>query len=172
MPLNGSYESSLFFYLEGKVKPFRWWQTKPVVCLRLASAKTESYHVKNQQSWRFYWNNSFNFTKTFGGTLNFQYEPDSRYLDTEMKTIFAVSGSLYKTFLDDRLQCSADFTLYRKKRDIITETADYRVARWDNSKEPYLALSLTWYFRGGQKVKVKQNANSIQDYRQYFDTRR
>ena len=37
----------------------------------------------------------------------------------------------------------------------------------NNTKEQKVALSLTWHFKGGKKVKVSQGAKSIQDYYEY-----
>ena len=109
----------------------------------------------------------FDFGKNFGGTLSAQYEPDSHYLDAMMKSVCSVYGSVYKNFFKKQLECKLDFTLYRKGREIITDTQEYTLAHLNNTKEQKVSLFLTWHFKGGKKVKVSQGAKSIQDYYEY-----
>ena len=167
IPRNGDSQTAFMFGLEGNVKPFKWWQMKANVNMAINSAKTDIYHVKGQERWSFSLNNDFDFGKTFGGTLSAQYEPDSHYLDAMMKSVCSVYGSVYKNFFKKQLECKLDFTLYRKGREIITDTKEYTLAHLNNTKEQKVALSLTWHFKGGKKVKVSQGAKSIQDYYEY-----
>lgn len=166
-PKNGSSQTVILLGTEGRVNPTKWWQTKVRANLLLNSAHTESFNVKNQAHWTFGMNNNFTFTETSGGELNLQYEPDCHYLDVLMKSVYAISGSIYKSFLNEQLECKADFTLYRKGRTSITSTPEYTLEYQNKTKSQYLSLSATWYFNGGKKVKVKQNANSIQEYKKY-----
>ncbi len=167
IPRNGDSQTAFLFGLEGNVKPFKWWQMKANVNMAINSAKTDIYHVKGQERWAFSLNNDFDFGKTFGGTLSAQYEPDSHYLDAMMKSVCSVYGSVYKNFFKNQLECKLDFTLYRKGREMITDTKEYTLAHLNNTKEQKVALSLTWHFKGGKKVKVSQGAKSIQDYYEY-----
>lgn len=167
IPRNGDSQTAFLFGLEGNAKPFKWWQMKANVNMAINSAKTDIYHVKGQERWSFSLNNDFDFGKTFGGTLSAQYEPDSHYLDAIMKSVCSVYGSVYKSFFKNQLECKLDFTLYRKGREIITDTKEYTLAHLNNTKEQKVALSLTWRFKGGKKVKVSQGAKSIQDYYEY-----
>ena len=84
-----------------------------------------------------------------------------------MKSVCSVYGSVYKNFFKNQLECKLDFTLYRKGREIITDTKEYTLAHLNDTKEQKVALSLTWHFKGGKKVKVSQGAKSIQDYYEY-----
>ena len=167
IPRNGDSQSAFLFGLEGSVKPFKWWQMKGNVSMAVNSAKTDIYQVKGQERWSFSLNNDFDFGKTSGGTLSAQYEPDSHYLDAIMKSVCSIYGSIYKNFFKNQLECKLDFTLYRKGREIITNTQEYTLAHLNNTKEQKVSLSLTWRFKGGKKVKVSQGAQSIQDYYQY-----
>ena len=167
IPRNGDSQTAFMFGLEGNLKPFKWWQMKANVNMAINSAKTDIYHVKGQERWSFSLNNDFDFGKTFGGTLSAQYEPDSHYLDAMMKSVCSVYGSVYKNFFKNQLECKLDFTLYRKGREIITDTKEYTLAHLNDTKEQKVALSLTWHFKGGKKVKVSQGAKSIQDYYEY-----
>ena len=167
IPRNGDSQSAFLFGLEGNVKPFKWWQIKANINMAINSAKTDIYHVKGQERWSFSLNNDFDFGKTFGGTLSAQYEPDSHYLDAIMKSVCSIYGSVYKNFFKKQLECKLDFTLYRKGREVITDTQEYTLAHLNNTKEQKVALSLTWHFKGGKKVKVSQGAKSIQDYYEY-----
>ena len=167
IPRNGDSQTAFMFGLEGSVKPFKWWQMKANANMVINSAKTDIYHVKGQERWSFSLNNDFDFGKTSGGTLSAQYEPDSHYLDAMMKSVCSVYGSVYKSFFKNQLECKLDFTLYRKGRNIITDTKEYTLAHLNNTKEEKVSLSLTWRFKGGKKVKVSQGAQSIQDYYQY-----
>ena len=167
IPRNGDSQSAFLFGLEGNVKPFKWWQMKANANMVINSAKTDIYHVKGQERWSFSLNNDFDFGKNFGGTLSAQYEPDSHYLDAMMKSVCSVYGSVYKNFFKKQLECKLDFTLYRKGREIITDTQEYTLAHLNNTKEQKVSLFLTWHFKGGKKVKVSQGAKSIQDYYEY-----
>ncbi len=167
IPRNGDSQSVFLLGLEGNAKPFKWWQMKANVNVAINSAKTDIYHVKGQEHWTFSLDNDFDFGKTFGGTLSAQYEPDSHYLDAMMKSVCSVYGSVYKNFFKDQLECKLDFTLYRKGREIITDTKEYALAHLNKTKEQKVSLSLTWRFKGGKKVKVNQGAKSIQDYYEY-----
>ena len=167
IPRNGDSQSAFLFGLEGNVKPFKWWQMKANANMVINSAKTDIYHVKGQERWSFSLNNDFDFGKNFGGTLSAQYEPDSHYLDAMMKSVCSVYGSVYKNFFKKQLECKLDFTLYRKGREIITDTQEYTLVHLNNTKEQKVSLFLTWHFKGGKKVKVSQGAKSIQDYYEY-----
>ena len=167
IPRNGDSQSAFLFGLEGNVKPFKWWQMKANANMVINSAKTDIYHVKGQERWSFSLNNDFDFGKNFGGTLSAQYEPDSHYLDAIMKSVCCVYGSIYKNFFKNQLECKLDFTLYRKGREVITDTQEYTLAHLNNTKEQKVSLFLTWRFKGGKKVKVSQGAKSIQDYYEY-----
>ena len=174
--LNLSYEinpnhSLAVFGVEGNLKPFKWWTVKPMVSLLLQYAKTSRYTVSNQAMWKFSLSNNFSFSPTFGGTLNAYYEPESRMLDALWKPVAQVNGSLYKTFLDDRLELRLDFTLWRYGRRTIIETPVYMQSVWNRTKETRAELTLTWNFSGGKKVNVRRNADSIQDYKQITDQR-
>lgn len=171
MPENGKYNSLAVFGVEGNLKPFKWWTVKPMVSLLLQYAKTSRYTVSNQAMWKFSLSNNFSFSPTFGGTLNAYYEPESRMLDALWKPVAQVNGSLYKTFLDDRLELRLDFTLWRYGRRTIIETPVYMQSVWNRTKETRAELTLTWNFSGGKKVNVRRNADSIQDYKQITDQR-
>lgn len=171
MPENGKYNSLAVFGVEGNLKPFKWWTVKPMVSLLLQYAKTSRYTVSNQAMWKFSLSNNFSFSPTFGGTLNAYYEPESRMLDALWKPVAQVNGSLYKTFLDDRLELRLDFTLWRYGRRTIIETPVYMQSVWNRTKETRAELTLTWNFSGGKKVNVRRSADSIQDYKQITDQR-
>lgn len=171
MPENGKYNSLAVFGVEGNLKPFKWWTVKPMVSLLLQYAKTSRYTVSNQAMWKFSLSNNFTFSPTFGGTLNAYYEPESRMLDALWKPVAHVNGSLYKTFLDDRLELRLDFTLWRYGRRTIIETPVYMQSVWNRTKETRAELTITWNFSGGKKVNVRRNADSIQDYKQITDQR-
>lgn len=171
MPENGKYNSLAVFGVEGNLKPFKWWTVKPMVSLLLQYAQTSRYTVSNQAMWKFSLSNNFSFSPTFGGTLNAYYEPESRMLDALWKPVAQVNGSLYKTFLDDRLELRLDFTLWRYVRRTIIETPVYMQSVWNRTKETRAELTLTWNFSGGKKVNVRRSADSIQDYKQITDQR-
>ena len=97
--------------------------------------------------------------------------PESRMLDALWKPVAQVNGSLYKTFLDDRLELRLDFTLWRYGRRTIIETPVYMQSVWNRTKETRAELTITWNFSGGKKVNVRRNADSIQDYKQITDQR-
>ena len=171
VPDDSKYNSLALFGVEGNLQPFKWWTMKPGVTFMLQYAQTSRYTVRNQAMWKFSLRNNFTFSSTFGGTLYAYYEPESRMLDALWKPVAQINGSLYKTFLDDRLELRLDFTIWRHGRRTIIETPVYMQSVWNRTKETRAELTLTWNFSGGKKVNVRRNANSIQEYKQITDQR-
>ena len=81
-----------------------------------------------------------------------------------------MSGSVYHTFLRDRLALRLNFKLFRHGRVIDTETPDLRLVEANRSHEQYFGLSLSYSFSGGRSVNVKQT-EEIQSYEKIRDKR-
>lgn len=171
MPKNADGITIAAFMTEATLKPAKWWTTKPGVTLSLNYAKTDEYDINGQARWTFRWNNSFKFSPTAGGTLKAQLEPDSKMLDAKWRKVIDVRGSLYKYLFNNNLSLQLDFTLYRKGRSTTIDAAAYRTTINNVTKEETVALKAVWYFSGGKKVKTR-NAESIQEYKTYTDSRK
>ena len=144
--------------------PTKWWSVKPKAMFGIHWADTPDYYVAAQSKWAFSINNSFNFSDSFGGGIYAKYEPDCNYMDMVMKSVYGVNGNIYKTFLKGNLQFRLDFNLYSKGRIVVTDTKSCRNIYRNLTKSPSLSFTATWYFRGGKKVKPKDDAESIQNY--------
>lgn len=161
---NGTFESLLSFTAEALIDVTKWWSVKPKAMFGIHWADTPDYYVAAQSKWAFSINNSFNFSDSFGGGIYAKYEPDCNYMDMVMKSVYGVNGNIYKTFLKGNLQFRLDFNLYSKGRIVVTDTKSCRNIYRNLTKSPSLSFTATWYFRGGKKVKPKDDAESIQNY--------
>lgn len=173
IPRNGEHQLAMMYGIEEAFSPAKWWQSKLRVTFVVNSLKTPDWSVNGQGHWSFNFYNSFHFSKTFGGELDFQYEPDCHYSDMKMNSVGSIEGSLYKNFFSEQLEVRVFAKPYQKGRKLITETDEgYVLSHLNRTKNHYATVTVTWYFRGGKKIKAGQSAQSIQDYKQYESDKR
>lgn len=110
-------------------------------------------------------NNSFNFTSSFGAGLDLLYDMDAEVFNSEWKYVINVTGYLYKTFINNNLECRLDFLPYRHERSSVTRWDDYITKYTNKSKSQYIGISMKWNFKGGKNINVKDNNLKIQDYK-------
>ena len=168
IPKNGKSESTLGIGLEGRADIAKWWKLKVSARYMSYSANTELYNVKNQSKYFYSINNSFVFSKNCGATLEAYYEPTSHFRDRIFHSVYDVNGSLYKKFINDKLEARLNFKLFRKGRVLETNTPEQLYITKTKTNEQYFRLSLTYFFKGGKSVNVK-NTTSIQDYNKIED---
>lgn len=163
-PENGKYRSMLGARVEFTYNPTKWWNTK----VQAAALQDifESEYVKQIGNWcgKFWWNNNFNFTSTFGGSLNAYWETATSFENYYWQPVGNVNASLWKSFCDDKLKLSLQSTVWAKGRKSRTEGEGYTSYYHNATKPTSFTLSLTWNFSGGKKVRQRAEAESIQQY--------
>lgn len=170
MPVNAKYERLLGFNAEARFDPLPWWKLKGMVMYTLYGSKSEDFDVSNQQKYYFSLSNTFRFTPHMGASLEGYYEPTYHFTDRIYRTVYEMSGSVYHTFLRDRLALRLNFKLFRHGRVIDTETPDLRSVEANRTRDQYFGLSLSYSFSGGRSVNVKQT-EEIQTYEKIRDKR-
>lgn len=168
IPKNGINESILGIGLEGRIDIAKWWKLKASARYMSYLAHTELYNEKNQSKYFYSVNNNFTFSKNSGATLEAFLEPTHHFRDKILRTVYDVNGSLYKKFLNDKLEARLNFKLFRKGRVLETNTHQQLYITKNNTNEQYFRLSLTYFFKGGKSVNVK-NTGRIQDYNKIED---
>lgn len=163
-PENANHEQMVGAMLEANYSPTKWWQTKvqsSAMQIRFSSDK----ETKNGQ-WcgKFWWNNIFNFTPTFGGTFNGYWETGCSFENYHWKPVGNFDASLWKTFYKDRLRFSLQSTIWAKGRQSRTEGNGYSSFYHNRTKATSFLFTVTWNFSGGKDVRQRIEAESIQQY--------
>lgn len=163
-PENGKYRKMLGGRVEFTYNPTKWWNTKLQAAALRDYFKSETEMMKGQWGGKFWWNNNFNFTSTFGGSLNAYWETKSSFENYWWLPVGNVNASLRKSFRDDKLRLSLQSTIWAKGRKSRTEGDGYTSYYHNATKPTSFTLSLTWNFSGGKKVRQRAEAESIQQY--------
>ncbi|MGP1463284.1 outer membrane beta-barrel protein [Tannerella sp.] len=163
IPKNGHHETLLGINLETRLQPALWWKLKAHAMYSLYGSETEDFKVSNQSKYYFSMNNHFTFSKNAGATLEGYYEPTFTFTNERYRTVYEMSGSVYKKFFNDKLECRLKCKFFRKGRVIETDTPKLWKSYANQTNEQYLQISLSYSFRGGKKVSVKQT-ESLQEY--------
>ena len=171
MPKNGHHETLLGINLETRLQPTSWWKLKANAMYSLYGSETEDFKVSNQSKYYFSMNNNFTFSKNAGATLEGYYEPTYMFTNERYRTVYEMSGSVYKKFFNDKLECRLKCKLFRKGRVIETDTPQLWKIYANQTNEQYLQISLSYSFRGGKKVSVKQTEN-LQEYNKIEGSKR
>ncbi|MDO4704241.1 outer membrane beta-barrel protein [Tannerella sp.] len=171
MPKNGHHETLLGINLETRLQPTSWWGLKANAMYSLYGSETEDFKVSNQSKYYFSMNNNFTFSKNAGATLEGYYEPTYMFTNERYRTVYEMSGSVYKKFFNGKLECRLKCKLFRKGRVIETDTPKLWKSYANQTNEQYLQISLSYSSRGGKKVSIKQT-ESLQEYNKIESSKR
>lgn len=163
-PENGEYRRMMGASVEFTYNPTKWWNTKLQAAAMQDYFKSETETLKGQWGGKFWWNNNFNFTSTFGGSLNAYWETKTSFENYYWQPVGNVYASLWKSLCDDKLRLSLQSTIWAKGRKSRTEGEGYTSYYHNTTKPASFTLSLTWNFSGGKKVRQRAEAESIQQY--------
>ena len=163
-PENGEYRRMMGARVEFTYNPTKWWNTKVQAAAMQYYFKSKTETLKGQWGGKFWWNNNFNFTPTFGGSLNAYWETATSFENYYWQPVGNVNASLWKSFCDDKLRLSLQSTIWAKGRKSRTEGDGYTSYYHNATKPTSFTLSLTWNFAGGKKVRQRAEAESIQQY--------
>lgn len=165
-----------YFYgygIETNLKPLEWW--------RLKLSGRQEFHKENTtlnltyfnaRHSRFYFtiNNNFNFKKNLGATLSAVVEPTYKSYDRRYNGVYTISGSLYKSLFNKRLNVALNFVALGKRRKLERYSKEYSLVENNKTDVQRINLSLTWFFKGGKKVNVK-SIETNQGYKEIRDNK-
>lgn len=165
-PENGDYEQAIGARVEVSLSPVKWWTTKVQAAALQARFRSAQETINGQWCGKFWWNNQFNFSPSFGGSLNAYWETKSSIEHYYMKPVGNVDASLWKTLCHDKLRLSLQSTLWAKGRQRRTDGTDVTAYYHNQTKPTSFLLSVTWNFSGGKRVRQRVEAESTQQYHQ------
>ena len=163
-PENGKYRRMLGARVEFSYTPAKWWNTKVQAAAMQDYFESQTEAMKGQWGGKFWWNNNFNFTPTFGGSLNGYWETGTSFENYYWQPVGNVNASLWKSFKNDKFRLSLQSNICGKGRKSRTEGEGY-TSYYHNATNPTsFTLSATWKFSGGKNVRQRAEAVSIQQY--------
>lgn len=164
-PENGKYRQLLGARIEFSYTPAKWWNTKFQAAAMQCRFASGEETTNGQWGGKFWWNNNFNFSPTFGGSLNGYWETKTSFENYYWEPVGHVNASLWKSLCHDRLRLSLQSTICAKGRKSRTEGQGYTSYYHNTTKPTSIALSLTWNFSGGKSVQKRSEAESTQQYK-------
>lgn len=172
-PINISGQGMWGFGAEWIDSPRKWWKFKLSARVEISPENISVggiHYGKTRFKEYFSLNNNFRFANGWGGMLNVNLEPTYRTLDRTYHSVYSVSGRIYKTFLDDRMQLAVEFIPAGNRRKLDRKAGMNKVSYSYTSPVQFAGVSLTWNFAGGKKVDVNI-IDGIQDYHETKDNR-
>ncbi len=163
-PENGDYERVFGARVEASVSPTKWWNTKVQAATMQVKFHSAQETINGQWCGKFWWNNQFNFSPSFGGSLNAYWETKSSFEHYYMKPVGNVDASVWKTFCHDKLRLSIQSTLWAKGRQKRTDGSDVTAYYHNRTKPTSFLFGVTWNFSGGKNVRQRIDAESTQQY--------
>lgn len=163
-PENGDYEQAFGARVEVSVSPTKWWTTKVQAAALQVRFSSAQEAISGQWCGKFWWNNNFNFSPSFGGSLNAYWETKSSIEHYYMKPVGNVNASVWKTFCHNKLRLSLESTLWAKGRQRRTDGSDVTAYYHNRTKPTSFLFGVTWNFSGGKKVRRRVEAESTQQY--------
>lgn len=163
-PENGQYRRMLGARIEFSYTPVKWWNTKIQAAAMQDKFVSDKETLKGQWGGKFWWNNNFNFTPSFGGSLNGYWETKTSFENNYWQPVGNVNASLWKSFYNDKLRLSIQSTVCAKGRKSRTEGDGYTSYYHNTTKPTAFTFSITWSFSGGKNVRKRSEAESIQRY--------
>lgn len=163
-PENGKYRRMLGARIEFSYTPVKWWNTKIQAAAMQDKFVSDNETLKGQWGGKFWWNNNFNFTPSFGGSLNGYWETKTSFENYYWQPVGNVNASLWRSFCNDKLRLSLQSIILAKGRKSRTEGNGYTSYYHNSTKPTSFTFSITWSFAGGKKVRQRSEAESIQKY--------
>lgn len=134
-PENGRYQQLVGGRVEFSFAPAKWWNAKLQAVAMKDKFVSEQETLDGQWSGKFWWNNSFRFNPSFGGTLNGYWETGTHFEHYWWKPVVSLEASLWKTFCQDRLRLSFQSVVLARGRQKRTDGDGY-VSYYHNYTKP------------------------------------
>lgn len=172
-PINISGQDMWGLGVEWMESPTKWWRFKMSGRVEITPENNTIGGVlynKTQFKEYFYFNNNFSFSNGWGGMLNATFEPTHRNLDRTYHAVYDVTGRIYKSLLNNKLQVAIDFTAIGNRRKLYRQVGANKVSYKYTTPVQNIGISVAWNFSGGKKVNVDV-VDGIQDYHETKDNR-
>lgn len=163
-PMNANYNQAVGARVEYMCDFTKWWKTKIQTAIQQLRFSSLEQTVSGKCCGKFWFNNNFNFSETFGGALNAYWETGTSFENYSWKPVGNVAMSLWKTACKEKLRFAFDSTLWARGRKIMT-VGEGVTSFYNNITKPTsFDFTITWNFNGGKQVKRRSEADGIQEY--------
>lgn len=163
-PENANYNQVVGVRVEYTVTPMKWWKIKMQSAIQQMRFSTTRQTMTGKICGKFWFNNNFEFSQTFGATFKTYWETGTSFENYSWRPVGNIAASLWKTACKDKFRFAFDSTIWAKGRKIRTTGEGYTSFYSNTTKGTSFDITITWNFRGGKKVKQRSNAESIQEF--------
>lgn len=170
-PENGDYEQLVATHLEWSDDLTKWWKVKVNATAKQIRLSTTEELSTGSVGGSFGWNNIFNFSPSWGATLNGYWETGIKLENYSWRPVGNLSASIWKALCKERFRISVQSTICAKGRYSTTFGDGYNSVYHNATKPTSFSFSFIWNFKNGQKVNKRVKAESIQDYHQIQEKR-
>jgi hypothetical protein len=170
-PENGNYEQMMYAQVEWNTKATKWWRVKASADAKQVRLSTPETSNTGKIGGSFTWNNLFNFSNTFGGSLTGYWETGISLENYSWRPVGNLSASLWKSFCKNRFLVNIESTICGRNRIATTYGDSYTSIYHNMTKPTSFSFTFTWKFKGGKKVKMREEAESIQEYYKFEETK-
>lgn len=171
MPVNISGQGAFGFGAEWMESPVERWRFKLSGRIEITPENLTIggiHYGKTRFKEYFSFNNSFSFSRGWGGMLNATLEPTYRSYDRTYHAVYNIGGRIHKSLMNDNLTLALDFTALGNRRKLDRRTGSSVVSYKYTTPVQSVEFSLTWNFSGGKKVDVDV-IDGTQEYRETKD---
>lgn len=163
-PMNANYNQATAARIEYTCDLAKWWKTKMQTAILQLRFSSPEETVTGKCCGKFWFNNNFNFSETFGASLNIYWETGTSFENYNWRPVGNVAMSLWKTACKEKLRFAFDSTIWAKGRKKMTMGEGY-TSYYNNITGPTsFDFTITWNFSGGKQVKRRSEAEGIQEY--------
>lgn len=163
-PMNANYNQLAAARVEYTCDLTKWWTTKLQTAIQQHRFSSLQQTVTGKACGKFWLNNNFNFSETFGALLNAYWETGTSFENYSWRPVGNVAMSIWKTACKDKLRFAVDATIWAKGRKTMTRGEGYTSFYKNMTKPTSFDFSITWNFNGGKQVKRRSEAEGIQEY--------
>ena len=168
-PVNISPVNIYALRAEVNYRPFDCWMIKGIARVAL---NTENFKMNGitydtprlRQYYSIY--SSLSLKNDWGGYLNAYIEPTYRYFDNIYRWVYQIDCSVYKTFLNNRLQLILNVTPLGRRRTLERRSDSHTVSMKYTGPVQTAGLRVVWYFSGGKKnidIDIHQSSLDYQE---------
>ena len=163
-PENANYNQVVGARVEYTVDPTKWWKIKLQSAIQQTRFSTLVQTVTGKYCGKFWFNNIFEFSQTFGATFKAYWETGTSFENYSWRPVGNIATSLWKTACKEKLRFAFNSTIWARGRKAKIVGEGYTSFYANTTKNTSFDITITWNFRGGKKVKQCSNAESIQEF--------
>ncbi len=162
-PENANYNQAVGVRVEYTITPTKWWKTKLQSAVLQHRFSSPEQTISGKCCGKFWFNNNFNFSQTFGGYFKAYWETGTSFENYSWRPVGNIAASLWKTACKEKLRFAFESTIWAKGRKSATNGVGYTSFYANTTSSTSFDFTVTWNFSGGKKVKQRSNAESIQE---------